>query len=60
MESAALVLLAKKLLNMSWNLSLEDTLELEAQTQAACFQSEDHMEGVKAFFEKRMPQFKGK
>jgi len=52
--------LAKKLLNMGWNLTLEDTLELEAQTQAAGLQSEDHMEGVKAFFEKRTPQFKGK
>ncbi len=52
--------LTKKLLNMSWNLSLEDALELEAQSQAECFQSEDHMEGVKAFFEKKTPQFKGK
>ena len=52
--------LAKKLLNICWNLSLEDALEMEAQTQAACFQSEDHIEGVKAFLEKRMPQFKGK
>jgi len=52
--------LNKKLLNMSWDLSLEDVLEIEAQSQAAYFQSHDHMEGVKVFFEKRLPRFKGK
>ena len=52
--------LTKKVLNQSWNFSLEDLLEIEAQTQAGCMQSEDHREGLSAFFEKRKGQFKGK
>ncbi|MBW2120094.1 MAG: enoyl-CoA hydratase [Deltaproteobacteria bacterium] len=52
--------LTKKLLNTSWNLSLDEMLELEAQTQAACMQSEDHMEGIAAFYEKRKCRFKGR
>jgi 2-(1,2-epoxy-1,2-dihydrophenyl)acetyl-CoA isomerase len=53
-EGPALALgLTKKLLNQSWNFSLEDILELEAKTQAGCMQSEDHMEGLAAFYKKR-------
>ncbi len=52
--------LAKRLLNMSSSCSLEEMLELEAQSQAACFQSQDHKEGINAFFEKRKPRFKGR
>jgi 2-(1,2-epoxy-1,2-dihydrophenyl)acetyl-CoA isomerase len=51
---------AKKLMNRSWQFSLEEMVELEAQSQAACMQSEDHMEGIAAFYEKRKPQFKGR
>jgi len=35
-------------------------MEMEAQSQAACLQSEDFQEGATAFYEKRPPQFKGK
>lgn len=52
--------LSKKLLNRSLNSNLEEMLEIEAQAQAACMQSEDHMEGIRAFYEKRKGQFKGK
>jgi 2-(1,2-epoxy-1,2-dihydrophenyl)acetyl-CoA isomerase len=52
--------LIKRLLNMSWHCTLEEMLELEAQSQAACFQSQDHREGIAAFYENRKPQFKGK
>jgi 2-(1,2-epoxy-1,2-dihydrophenyl)acetyl-CoA isomerase len=51
---------AKKLLNKSLNFSLEEMLEIEAQSQAACMQSEDHMEGIAAFYEKRKSHFRGK
>jgi len=51
---------AKKLLNKSWNFSLEEMIEIEAQSQAACMQSEDHMEGIAAFYEKRKSHFTGK
>jgi 2-(1,2-epoxy-1,2-dihydrophenyl)acetyl-CoA isomerase len=32
---------------------------MEAYGQGICFESQDHREGVNAFFEKREPKFKG-
>jgi len=34
-------------------------LDLETYAQQICLQTEDHQEGVRSFFEKRPPQFKG-
>ena len=51
---------AKKLMNKSWQFGFEEMIELEAQSQAACMQSEDHMEGIAAFYEKRKCHFKGR
>jgi|SRR5690625_460171 len=39
---------------------LNDSLEKEKNGQVAMSQTEDHKEGIAAFLEKRMPQFKGK
>ena len=50
----------KKLLNQSLHNSLDDQLNLEAETQALSAKSEDHQEGIQAFLEKRIPQFTGK
>ena len=50
----------KKLLSQTFNNSLEDQLSLEAETQALSASSKDHQEGIKAFMEKRTPQFTGK
>ena len=50
----------KKLLNHSLNNSLEEQLDLEAQTQVLSAKSEDHKEGIQAFMEKRKPIFTGK
>ena len=50
----------KKLLSQTFNNSLEEQLSLEAETQALSASSKDHQEGIKAFMEKRKPQFTGK
>jgi len=39
---------------------LERALEAEVAHQMKCFASEDCLEGVHAFFEKRAPQFRGR
>ncbi len=50
----------KKLLSQTFNNSLEDQLSLEAEIQKLSASSKDHQEGIKAFMEKRTPQFTGK
>lgn len=39
--------------------TLEKMLQYETEAQVRCFHSEDGKEGVRAFMEKRTPQFKG-
>jgi len=50
----------KQLLFGSRREELERALEYEIHRQAECFQSEDSLEGMKAFFEKRKPNFRGR
>lgn len=52
--------LIKQMLLESANMSLEDTLELEARVQDQAAATADHQEGIRAFMEKRKPVFKGK
>lgn len=40
--------------------SLESTLALEAENQAINFKTQDFIEGIQAFLQKRTPKFKGK
>jgi 2-(1,2-epoxy-1,2-dihydrophenyl)acetyl-CoA isomerase len=47
-------------LNHGQNSDLASALDFEAVNQDACFHSEDFMEGVKAFIEKRKASFQGK
>ncbi len=52
--------LIKQLLAASTHHSLEQQLELEAESQGLAGKSEDYVEGVRAFLEKRKPTFVGK
>jgi 2-(1,2-epoxy-1,2-dihydrophenyl)acetyl-CoA isomerase len=51
---------AKQILDRSWESSFEDTLDWEGQAQSICFATEDLVEGVAAFLEKRSPDFTGR
>ncbi|MDB5445743.1 MAG: enoyl-CoA hydratase [Phenylobacterium sp.] len=51
--------LAKALLKQSQTASYDTLLELSAAAQAISHLTEDHMEGVNALLEKRVPVFKG-
>jgi len=51
--------LTKKLLNSSFSNNLNSQLDLEKEYQAISAQTNDHIEGIKAFFEKRKPNYKG-
>jgi 2-(1,2-epoxy-1,2-dihydrophenyl)acetyl-CoA isomerase len=51
--------LTKRLLNQSMTNSLEQQLALESDLQIEASSSNDYQEGVAAFIEKRVPEFKG-
>jgi 2-(1,2-epoxy-1,2-dihydrophenyl)acetyl-CoA isomerase len=52
--------LGKEILSKSLESNLEDMLDKEGNAQCLCFESQDHKEGVNAFYEKRAPKFTGK
>lgn len=52
--------LAKSLLNRAATVDLAAALEGEAFGQSNAISSEDHVEGVRAFLEKRVPKFQGR
>jgi enoyl-CoA hydratase len=48
---------AKGLINQ--NLDIKRGLEMEIFSFSNCFASQDHIEGINAFMEKRKPKFEG-
>lgn len=52
--------IAKAILDTGSDLNLKDALELERLGFSLLYSTEDQKEGLKAFLEKRAPQFKGK
>ena len=52
--------LTKDLLNVSLENNLEQQLSIEEKNQSIAAQTQDYNEGVQAFLEKRIPNFKGK
>jgi len=47
-------------INMAGSVDFRTLLDREAETHLRCGQTEDHQEGVRAFLEKRPPQFRGR
>jgi enoyl-CoA hydratase/carnithine racemase len=52
--------LVKRLLRRTWEVDLEAMLQYEVDGMLACMASEDIEEGLRAFVEKRTPQWKGR
>jgi 2-(1,2-epoxy-1,2-dihydrophenyl)acetyl-CoA isomerase len=52
--------LTKRLLRSATENSLDEQLDLEGELQAEAGRTQDHLEGVQAFLEKRPPRFEGR
>lgn len=51
--------LTKRAMNASWANSLDEQLEVEAQSMQEAGRTADYEEGVRAFLEKRKPEYRG-
>jgi enoyl-CoA hydratase/carnithine racemase len=59
-NSPGVLRLAKESIYRSQLADLETAYARETEVQGECFYSDDFLEGVTAFMEKRKPQFKGR
>lgn len=53
------IAMAKRQLRLNGRLSLEEVMKTESESLFTCMKTDDWAEGVRAFNEKRRPQFKG-
>jgi enoyl-CoA hydratase/carnithine racemase len=51
--------ITKTQLNMEWSVSLDVAIEMEAQAQAICMQTQDFRRAYEAFAAKKQPIFEG-
>jgi len=51
--------MTKLALHQEWNMSIDQAIDAEAQTQALCMQTEDFARAYRAFVEKKTPRFEG-
>ena len=51
--------MTKKCLHQEWNVSIEQALEIEAEAQAICMQTQDFTRAYNAFVAKEKPVFEG-
>ena len=51
--------MTKTMINQEWNMTVEQAIEAEAQTQALCMQTEDFKRAYNAFVKRERPTFKG-
>ncbi|MBU6444043.1 MAG: enoyl-CoA hydratase family protein [Alphaproteobacteria bacterium] len=51
--------ITKTQLNAEWNVGLETAIEMEAQAQAICMQTQDFRRAFEAFRDKQKPHFEG-
>jgi enoyl-CoA hydratase/carnithine racemase len=59
-KSPLILSLGKRSWHRAQDMDLEDALEYLAGMLTLCLQSEDTAEGVSAFFQKRLPRWKGR
>jgi len=52
-------MMTKTMLGQEWNMSLDQAIEAEAQTQAICMQTQDFRRAYNAFVAKHKPDFEG-
>jgi enoyl-CoA hydratase/carnithine racemase len=52
--------MTKRLMREGQGASFDNIMEMSAAMQVLVQRTDDHLEAVNAFFEKRQPEFKGK